>query len=318
MVFQQVMGFPVQLVRAAMAVTITLGLIRATRCLERERQTAFLAAQQARLEALKQVQHELIERENLRRELLHRIITAQEEERARIARELHDETSQLLTAFSLNLATLQKHLSPQADSLELIHHLQQIYLQITQSIRQIVHDLRPAQLDHLGLVPALKHLVDDSKHDLGLEVTFEVHGERRRLDNLIEMVLYRVVQEALTNVSRHAHTDRAWLRLEYQPERVYLQIRDAGIGFEPLQRPGDGHGWGIVGMRERVEAVGGTFYLQTAPGKGTFIEIAIPLHRQSETDSRANATENEGNDIHLQKNSTQEVRNEDHSIDVSG
>jgi signal transduction histidine kinase len=318
MVFQQVTGFPVQLVRAAMAVTITVGLIRATRCMERERQNQFLAVQQARLEALEQVQRELIERENLRRELLHRIITAQEEERTRLARELHDETSQLLTAFSLNLATLQKRHSQQADSLELIHRLQQIYLQMTQSIRQIVHDLRPAQLDHLGLVPTLKHLVDESKHDLGLEVTFEVHGNKQRLDNLVEMVLYRVVQEALTNVSRHARTDRAWLRLEYQPERVILQIRDAGIGFEPPQKPGNGHGWGIVGMRERVEAVGGIFHLETAPGKGTFIEIAIPLHQQTDNDSLVKAAENEGNNVHLHKNGTQEVSNEDHSIDVGG
>lgn len=316
--FQQALGFPVQLVRAAMAVLITLSLIRVIQCLERERHTQFLLAQQARLEALEQVQHELIERENLRRELLRHIVIAQEEERMRIAHELHDETSQLLTAFSLNLATLQKRLVQQPETAQLIDRLQGLCSQMSKSLYRLVHDLRPAQLDHLGLVAALQHLVDEEKRDFGLEVTFEVHGPRQRLDNLIETVIYRVVQEALTNVSRHAHTDRAWLQLDYEPEQVRLRISDAGIGFNPSEGPNNGRGWGIAGMRERVEALGGTFRLETAPGKGTCIEALIPLVRRDPAALLEVVPREKLDNISSEKHSAEEVHDEAYSADAGG
>ncbi len=316
--FQQALGFPVQLVRAAMAVLITLSLIRLTQCLERERRNQFLAAQQARLEALEQVQRELVARENLRRELLRHIVIAQEEERMRIARELHDETSQLLTAFHLNLATLHKRLEQPTESRELIDRLRQLCQEMSQSIHRILHDLRPSQLDHLGLTSALQHLAEESMKDLGLEVTFDVHGTRRRLDPVTETVIYRVAQEALTNVSRHAQTQRAWLCLEYQAQQLILRIRDAGIGFEPSQPFNNGRGLGIAGMRERVEALGGILRLESAPGKGTLVQVTIPLGGQFEPKDNSPEQEHESTLVSFQANRAEEVWSEDHSTDVGG
>ena len=154
--FLSTVGFPIQLIRAVTAMIVMVGMLRAVTLVEKERQTQLLQAQQARLEALEHIQEELTERENLRRELLRHIVRAQEDERSRIARELHDETSQVLSAFSLDLATLRKITSRSKEITLLVDRLQQLGKQMSQGIFRLVHDLRPAQLDDLGLAPALR------------------------------------------------------------------------------------------------------------------------------------------------------------------
>ncbi|MDP3184883.1 MAG: sensor histidine kinase, partial [Anaerolineales bacterium] len=270
-------GVPIQAIRSVMAMVVMIGMLRATQVVEAERQKQLLAVQQARLEALEQIQIELTERETMRRELLRHIVQAQEDERARIARELHDETAQILSAFTLDLATLQNTLPGHPDAKLLIERLQTHSRQMSQELYHLVHDLRPAQLDDLGLVPALNHLLERDFSPKGLEVSLEVQGETHRLDPIIETVLFRVAQEAVTNVARHAKTKEAQIRLVYAPEQVALRVIDSGIGFDPTETFNPPRGWGLVGMRERVESVGGKLRIQSAPGKGTTIEVVVPF-----------------------------------------
>ncbi len=268
-VFLAATGLPIQLVRTIVAVVITIGLIRATQIVEKERQVQLVAANQARLDALEQ-------REALRRDLLRHTVHAQEDERARIARELHDETAQLLSAVSLELATLRSKLR-RPDTTARVDHLQTLTHQMSQGIYHLVHDLRPAQLDDLGLVPALNFLLSQDCCPKGLDVELNVAGEQRRLDPLIETVLFRVAQESLNNVARHSGSTRAVLGLDYDCKSVVLRVCDQGRGFELNQEFQPPRGWGLAGMRERVESIGGKLSVQSAPGQGTTVEVVIPL-----------------------------------------
>jgi signal transduction histidine kinase len=269
-------GFPIQVVRALTAILISLSLLRATQIVEKERQQQLLLAQQARLEALERIQEELTKREALRRELLRHTVRAQEEERTRIARELHDETSQLLTALSLDLATLQTVFDDRTQAKSLIVRLQTLSKQMSQGLYRLVHDLRPAQLDDLGIVSALEYL-KDSNLASGLEVSIDIRGKARRLDSAIETVLFRVAQETLHNVVRHAKVRQARIIVVFQPQEVTLKIEDSGIGFKTVQSFIPPRGWGLAGIRERVESVGGQLLIESELGMGTIVEVAIPV-----------------------------------------
>ena len=273
-------GVPVQAIRAVMAVVVLVGMIRATQVVEAERQKQLLAAQQARLEAMEQIQVELTKREALRRELLRHTVQAQEDERARIARELHDETAQILSAFTLDLATLQNVLPDHPDVRLLLDRLQTNSRQMSQGLYHLVHDLRPSQLDDLGLVPTLNYLFERDFFPKGLNVFLEVQGEARRVDPILETVFFRVAQEAVTNIARHAKTKKAQIQLVYAPERITLKVSDNGVGFDPSETFNPPRGWGLAGMRERVEAVGGQMRIKSAPGEGTTIEAIVPTPEQ--------------------------------------
>lgn len=274
--FQSFVGFPIQVVRALLAVVITMSILRATQIVEKDRQQQLLAAQQARLEALERIQDELSKRETLRRELLRHTVRAQEEERSRIARELHDETSQVLTAFSLDLATLKTVICDREEVKSLVDRLQNLSKQMSQGLYRLVHDLRPAQLDDLGLIPALEYLKDDSVSS-GLDVAIVIHGKARRLDPIIETVLFRVAQEALHNIIRHAQVGHAKISLKYQPQEVILRVEDSGSGFNPVESFVPPRGWGLAGMRERVESIGGQLNIVSNPGTGTIVEVDVPV-----------------------------------------
>ncbi|MFL7870889.1 MAG: sensor histidine kinase [Anaerolineales bacterium] len=265
-------GFPIQLIRTIMAISITYGLLGATQSMEEERRKQLFAAQQSRLEALEQ-------QEIIRRELLRHTVQAQEDERARIARELHDETSQILSAFILELAALRELSKHKPQMKTIVDRLQELSRQMSQGLYSLVDDLRPAQLDDLGLVPALKSLLDNDYCPKGMQVTFDITGDQRRLDSLIETVLFRVAQEALANVIRHAETKTASVHLDYAPGTVTLEVLDSGKGFDPNEPLHPPRGWGLEGMRERVESVGGKLSLYSAPGRGTTIEVVIALEK---------------------------------------
>jgi signal transduction histidine kinase len=275
-IFLSTVGLPIQVIRAAMALLITFSLIRATQNVEEERRNRLEKAHLARVEALERMQQELQKREEMRRELLSHIVIAQEDERARIAIELHDETAQTLSAFSLNLATLKNACPDFQEANDLIEQLQARCHEMSQGIYRIMHDLRPSQLDNLGLVPAIQQLADEGKEHLGLEVVVNVSGRKRRLDSVVATAVYRIVQEALTNVSRHANTNSASVNLHFHIDYFEIQVCDSGIGFDARMDLSPPRGWGLAGMRERSEAVGGNFYLDTSPGKGTIIKVSIP------------------------------------------
>jgi len=275
-VFMDWFGFPVQLLRAGLAILVTIGMIRAAQSAEAARREQLALAQHARLEALEQIQRDLVEQEAMRRELLRHTVIAQEDERARIARELHDETAQILTAMTLDLATLRNSIPHEQPASGVLDRLQSLSRQMSQGIYRLVHDLRPAQLDDLGLVAALNYLVDEERRRTGLDIGLEIRGSIKRLDPLAETVLFRVAQEALTNIARHARCQTAQMLVDYESERVTLQVSDSGVGFDPQRELPPPRGWGIAGMRERAESVGGRLNIVSQPGYGTRVEVVIP------------------------------------------
>jgi signal transduction histidine kinase len=276
-VFLDLLGFPVQLVRATVALLVTVNLIQAIQVVDQEREEQLVSAQQGRLEALEQVRQDLEEREALRRELLRHTVIAQEDERGRIARELHDETAQFLTALSLNLATLKNLVPRDPKTRDLIDGLQSQTRQMAQGIYRLVHDLRPAQLDDLGLVPALQYLAEEENKRAGLQVDLKFTGERQRLDPLVETVFFRVAQEALNNVIRHARCEQASLELAFEPEQVVLKISDQGVGIDKMLAESPERGWGLAGMRERVESVEGELQISSPASGGTLVEVCVPI-----------------------------------------
>lgn len=268
MTFRMLSGFPIQVVRAVAASLVAFGVLHSLRQIERKRQEQLLAAEHARLEALEQQQA-------LRRNLLDHLVRAQEEERARIARELHDETAQTLSAFSIELAILDPVAGKDTQVASVVERLRTLCRQASQGLHRLVHDLRPAQLDDLGLVAALEYLVEQHERD-GLRVHMVVEGPHR-VDAQVETAFFRVAQEALTNIVRHAKAAGADLRLTFDGDQAVLTVADHGCGFDPAQTFSPPRGWGLAGMRERVEALGGRLLIQSSPGHGTTIEAVLPL-----------------------------------------
>lgn len=277
-------GVPIQFIRAAMAVLITLSLIRATQVTEEERKRQFIEVQRARMETLERLDEELKKKEAMRQDLLRHIVQAQEDERARIARELHDETSQILTAFSFHLAALQKVLGNDMRVEEPMQHLRNLNRRMASGIYRLMHDLRPAQLDDLGLVAALQYLCEIAEKQMGLLVRLEVLGNRRRLDPIVETAIFRIAQEAVTNTARHAEVHEAMMQMKFDSSTVRLRFSDQGVGFieGELQNPG----WGLKGIRERADSIGAKINIQSAPGEGTLVEIVLGLDENDFIDTK--------------------------------
>ncbi len=273
--FLATLGFPIQLIRAVLAVFITIYLLRATYETDHLRRTELIAAQKARLEALEQQQQ-------IRRELLKHTVRAQEDERARIAHELHDEMAQTLTALSLELASLRNSLSRRSASSRTVERILDLSRQVSQSLYRIMTDLRPAQLDELGVAQAIQTLVERDYQPKGFEFSIEVTGAPLRMDSIQETVLFRVAQEALTNIARHAEVKEGIVQLTFETNQVTLKISDRGRGFNPEENFRPPRGWGLEGMKERVESAGGVLHIESAPGKGTAIKVRLPVESKEQ------------------------------------
>ncbi len=245
-----------------------------------ERQRNLEAEQKARQQAQEQVRQEMMKRQQMQADLLRHVVEAQEEERARIARELHDETAQTLTAASLNFATLKNQLDDKPELSDLVANLQNLCKQMNQDLYRLVHDLRPAQLDDLGLVPALRYLTDEGLRNTGLRASLQISGGQKRLEPFLETVIFRIVQEALTNVARHAETDHVSVELDFVNGEVLLTVRDEGKGFDPDKLHESRKGWGLAGIEERVKALRGIFRIDSAEGHGTTLEAIIPMEQK--------------------------------------
>jgi signal transduction histidine kinase len=224
------------------------------------------------------------EREVVRGELLRRSVQVQEEERKRIARELHDGIGQIFTALALGLSGVEETM-PRDPALarKQIGNLKDLSVRAISELRQLVADLRPAQLDDLGLVPALHWLADEWRDRLHMDVRVQITGQRRRLSPEMETVLFRITQEALTNVAKHAKAQHTAVKLAFHDGQVELVIEDNGIGVTPEQmnrRQVRHQGWGLAGIQERAALVGGTFDIDSAPGRGTRLTVHIPLRAE--------------------------------------
>lgn len=224
---------------------------------------------------------ELQRKEQLRGELLHRVISAQEDERKRIARELHDETSQSLTALMVGLDTVQ--MAAAQDIQKANKHLasaRAIAETLLKNIHRLVADLRPTLLDDLGLIPAIAWYGEQRLKPLGINFQLDDRQMKTRLPTSTETALFRVVQEAMTNVVRHSRATAITVRLAHENHGVTLEISDNGQGFDPQAlQPSNSHGQGLGlrGMQERASILGGEFQLQSVPGKGTIITIRVPV-----------------------------------------
>jgi two-component system sensor histidine kinase UhpB len=210
------------------------------------------------------------------------IINAQEQERKRIARELHDETSQVLTSLLISLAILEESVKTQeardriADTRKLAH-------QTLRAIRNLSIDLRPSALDDLGLLPAIRWYIKEYQQKCAIEVDFNASGFKERLLPELETALYRIVQEALTNTARHAHAQHITVTMNEDAEAVYVTIQDDGSGFDVesvLKTPYQDRGLGLAGMSERAMLLDGTLTIHSVVGHGTTIEVQIPRQVQ--------------------------------------
>lgn len=222
---------------------------------------------------------ELKRKEAIRARLLAQTVTAQEQERERISRELHDETGQALTALLVQLKLFERMPDMNAVS-ALAQDLRELVVQTLDEVRRLARDLRPSTLNDLGLVPTLDWYIKAYRQNTTLDVEFIVDvPEGARLMRLTELILYRVVQEALTNVVRHASAAHVSVRLEQDDKAVRLSIRDDGAGFDVANTlNAQERSLGLLGMRERIELIGATLRLDSAPGKGTCLQVEVALN----------------------------------------
>lgn len=207
-------------------------------------------------------------------------IRAQEEERRRFAREIHDGPAQLLNSVVLRIDVCQRLLQtdPQRLVLELPQLKELVRLSL-QDVRKLIFDLRPMALDDLGLVPALRILLKDQSTKTGIQAELVVDGSEARFDGSVEVALFRLVQEALTNVAKHSGAAKVTIRVDLtDAEGVTLVVQDDGVGFDPVAMRGQGAAgrFGLVSMRERAELFGGTLTVVSARGAGTTLQIQVP------------------------------------------
>lgn len=208
------------------------------------------------------------------------IIKAQEEERKRVAREIHDGPAQLLANIVMRAEYILKlvDIEPYSVKVELIS-LQELVRQSLQDVRKIIFDLRPMVLDDLGLVSALHRYIDDYKKQYKINAEFVFFGKQERLSPTVEAALFRVVQEALNNVQKHARAHQVIVKLEQLNNKITVSVRDDGMGFDinSVTKNKTRECYGLINMRERTQILQGEFKITSTPGQGTVITIVLPL-----------------------------------------
>jgi signal transduction histidine kinase len=223
---------------------------------------------------------ELERAERVHAELLRKLVVAQEEERQRLARELHDETSQSLTALMVSIETALR--APATSPEEVIERLVNIKPRVQEllaELNRIIVDLRPSILDDLGLLHAIDWYAESRLKPLGFNVHVWTVGQERRLSSEVETMVFRIAQEAITNVIRHASPKHVNIGLSYRQSHTMLIIEDDGVGFDLEEQINNGNGrdrFGLMGMQERALLIGGDLQIKTKPGAGTRIFLEIP------------------------------------------
>ncbi len=220
--------------------------------------------------------------------LSERAINAQEDERKRIARSLHDDTGQSLSTLIINLERLENHLP--TDKVELVKRLKSIREMAAESLaclRSIIYDLRPAILDDLGLLPAIRWYAQTNLEGAGIQVELEFPDDLPTLPQPLTTTLFRIAQEGVNNVVRHSQATRVCLTLGTQANEVYLRLKDDGRGFDPehiSDAAFEHQHWGLLGMQERIELVGGRLTISSDPTHGTTLSVSAPLVKAAEGD----------------------------------
>ena len=271
--FQNIFGFPIQLFRALSAFAAAIYVIRFLRAFQVETEAKIAELQQAQL-------HEAQQREALRGELFRRVVAAQEAERQRIARDLHDETGQSLTAIGMGLRGLTGKIGPRnKDAFGTLHKLENLTADSLKELQRLISDLRPSHLDDLGLSAALRWYASRIQEASAISVRVDIHGEEKELDESMKIAVFRIIQEALNNIIKHAQASNVNIHLAYDEKNVRINVFDNGIGFdrdEVKQRRTSRPSLGLAGMEERAVLLGGTVSIQSRPGYGTEVEAVIP------------------------------------------
>jgi signal transduction histidine kinase len=271
--FQDLFGFPIQLFRAAMAVAASLFVIRFLRAFQVEVERKIADLQRDRLEEAQQ-------RELLRGELFRRVVAAQEAERQRIARDLHDETGQSLTAIGMGLRALASKLGSQNKEVaSTLHKLETLTADSLKELQRLMADLRPSHLDDLGLSAALRWYATKIQEHSSLHIRVDIHGEECALDEAMKIAIFRIVQESLNNIIKHSQATHVNIHLHYEEKNVRISVFDNGTGFDValVQQQRTGRPTlGLAGMEERAALLGGTLTVQSRPGHGTQVEAVIP------------------------------------------
>ncbi|OGO12813.1 MAG: hypothetical protein A2032_05170 [Chloroflexi bacterium RBG_19FT_COMBO_49_13] len=274
-VFLRMFDFPVQVFRAGTATMAAVFITRSLRAFEVESNQRILELRQAQLAEQQRL-------DELRAELLHRTVIAQESERQRIARELHDETGQTLTALGMGLRGMSEMISTNRNrAIEQANQLEKLAMDGVEELQRMVSGLHPPQLDDLGLLAALRWYANDISSRFGITVNIVNHGNKPKISSDVRAVVFRIAQEAITNVVRHANAGKIDIQLDYSVDNVYLRVEDNGQGFNTdvvmKKKPGKPTAWGLLGIVERASLVGGTCNILSHPGKGTLIEVNVPI-----------------------------------------
>ncbi len=205
------------------------------------------------------------------------ITAAQEDERLRLARELHDDTIQSVIALKQRVQLAEKSVKDPA-SRRTLAELETLAEQTVENLRRMTRALRPIYLEDLGLVTALEMLSRETSQNNRVDIDFQKTGQERRLSREVELSLYRIAQEALSNVARHSKAERAALAIAYDEREIKLEIRDDGVGFDMPKSPTDfaasGH-FGLLGIRERAELIGARLEVESALGRGTRLKVQL-------------------------------------------
>jgi signal transduction histidine kinase len=221
-------------------------------------------------------------REAVCKRLLGKVLTAQEEERARLARELHDIIGQSLTAIIMTTTAVENSLPATfVSGKDKLSNVRNIAVQALQDLRHLIFDLRPEVLDDLGLAMALRSQVKKHLEPAGVQVQLRATGLKDQLPAEVETAVFRVVQEAITNIARHAHASQATISLTKKDSRLIVRVEDNGVGFDPDQAMnGRRQAWGLHGMEERITLLDGKFYIGSKPGNGTLVLAEVPLDQK--------------------------------------
>ena len=292
-VFFDVFHFPIQLFRAVAAAIVAVSMIRVLQALEIENRQRIESVEQRSREELallndelraakEEVEHLLEEvqrREMLRGALLQRTTAAQEAERQRIARELHDDTGQALTGLAMGLrgVTGRLHNLGQPEAADQLAQLESVAKAALNELRLLINDLRPPQLDDMGLVAALRWMLDRMGNHYALDVALSVQGEPIPLSPEVEITLFRIAQEGMTNIGKHAGACQARLDIHFNSS-LTMKIQDDGCGFDPdlvFSPDTPRNAWGLLGIQERANLINAQLSVESLPGHGTTLTIQL-------------------------------------------
>ena len=222
-----------------------------------------------------------LENAKLKQNFTLKIIEAQEEERKRLSREIHDGPAQMLANVLLrtDLIDLAYHQKGHEAAKKEINELKVMVRNALSEVRRIIYDLRPMALDDLGLIPTLrKYILTTEEYNPTSKINFQIYGEEQRLQPNFEVAIFRLVQECLTNGTKHGKFSEAWVKIEWLKQKINIIVKDNGVGFDPnIVKE---KSFGLIGMRERVELLNGTMKVISFPGNGTTILFSIPTKEE--------------------------------------